>query len=274
MRHNDLEASVELLEDGIRRQRSPSWSETSDPVETLDFSRVFQTHDQDENEAEGTEEKMETEGKMETDKSIDNEVESEEEPGNLQLAWEMLELAKNAFIKLSESTEEAKRKEAEIKTAEALLALGEVSLENENYEHSAADLTLCLGMRRKIFPADSRSIAETFYQLGVAQAFGAKYPESEASLNSAIGVLEARVKNLGAMEASDNIVQEMRDLEALVKDIKDKIVDHKDMEKGIYVDKEVAGFTGAGDGKKASSIGIRSASVKAKEAGSATVGSA
>ena len=31
---------------------------------------------------------------------------------------------------------------------------------------------------------------------------------------------------------------------------------------------------GAGDGKKASSIGIRSASVKAKEAGSATVGSA
>jgi len=57
VRHNDLEASVELLEDGLRRQRSPSWSETSplvsDPVETLDFSRVFQTHDQDENEAAG-----------------------------------------------------------------------------------------------------------------------------------------------------------------------------------------------------------------------------
>jgi hypothetical protein len=58
VRHNDLEASVELLEDGgMRRQRSPSWSETgplvSDPVETLDFSRVFQTHDQDENEAAG-----------------------------------------------------------------------------------------------------------------------------------------------------------------------------------------------------------------------------
>ena len=31
---------------------------------------------------------------------------------------------------------------------------------------------------------------------------------------------------------------------------------------------------GAGDGKKASSIGIRSASVKAEEAGTATVGSA
>ena len=89
-----------------------------------------------------------------------------------------------------------------------------------------------------------RSIAETFYQLGVAQAFGAKYPEAESSLNSAIGVLEARVKNLGAMEASDNIAQEIQDLEALVKDIKDKIVDHKDMEKGVYVDEEAAGFTG------------------------------
>ena len=89
-----------------------------------------------------------------------------------------------------------------------------------------------------------RSIAETFFQLGVAQAFGAKYPEAETSLNSAIGVLEARVKNLGAMEASDNIAQEIQDLEALVKDIKDKIVDHKDMEKGVYVDKEATGFTG------------------------------
>ena len=70
---------------------------------------------QDESEAEGIEDKMETEGKMETDKSTDNEVESEEEPGNLQLAWEMLELAKNAFIKLSESPVEDKRKEAEVK---------------------------------------------------------------------------------------------------------------------------------------------------------------
>ena len=58
---------------------------------------------QDESEAEGTEDKMETEGKMETDKSTDNEVESEEEPGNLQRAWWFLEVAKNAFIKLSES---------------------------------------------------------------------------------------------------------------------------------------------------------------------------
>ena len=116
--------------------------------------------------------------------------------------------------------------------------------------------------RRDILPA------------GSGPGLGAKYPEAEASLNSAIGVLEARVKNLGAMEASDNIGQEIQDLEALIKDVKDKIVDHKDMEKGIYVDKEAAGFTGAGDGKKASSIGIRSASVKAKEAGTATVGSA
>ena len=47
---------------------------------------------QDESEAEGTEDKMEIEGKMETDKSTDDEVESEEEPGNLQLAWEMPKL--------------------------------------------------------------------------------------------------------------------------------------------------------------------------------------
>ena len=100
-----------------------------------------------------------------------------------------------------------------------------------------------------------RSIAKTFYQLGVAQNLGAKHTEAEASLNSAIGVLEVRVKNLGAMEPSDNIAQEIRDLEKQVKDVKivrkvmkedvkDKIVDHKDMEKGGYVDKEATVVTG------------------------------
>ena len=45
-------------------------------------------------------------------------------------------------------------------------------------------------------PADSRSMAETHYQLGVALGFHMKYEEAVVSLESAISVLETRIKNL------------------------------------------------------------------------------
>ena len=75
-----------------------------------------------------------------------------------------------------------------------------------------------------------RSIAEAWYQLGLAQAHNAQWKEAEASLNHAIGVLESRIANLDKMEKSDNIVKEVADLKALVTEIKEKITDNKTME--------------------------------------------
>merc|ERR1719431_2360163 len=97
-----------------------------------------------------------------TDKSMED---GEEELGNLQHAWEMLELAKIIFTKQMESAEGDK------KVCETYLHLGEVSLENENYVQAVEDLTVCLTRRQASLPSDSRSIAETHYQLGVAQAY-------------------------------------------------------------------------------------------------------
>jgi len=141
-------------------------------------------------------------------------------------------------------------------------------MEGENYALAVADIAVCLDMRKKSLPADSRSIAETSYQLGVAQAFAGSYTEAEASLTAAIAVLETRVKNLGKMEASENITKEIADLETLVTEIKEKITDHKNMkEETLRIGKEAgAGFTGVG-GKAATTIGV-------KKAGSTTVGSA
>ena len=81
-------------------------------------------------------------------------------------------------------------------------------------------------------------------------------------------MLETRVKNLGKMEASENITKEIADLETLVTEIKEKITDHKNMkEETLRIGKEAgAGFTGVG-GKAATTIGV-------KKAGSTTVGSA
>ena len=220
-------------------------------------------------------EQMETEDKMETGEEAG--AKADDEPSDLQLAWEMLELAKVLYINISNNSSGDRKKDADEKVSDVFLSLGEVSLENEEYELSVDDLTVCLRMRKETLPADSRSIAETCYQLGVALAFAGKFPEAETNLNMAIDVLEARHRNLGAMGASDNVAKEITDLVALVNEIKDKIMDTKDMEKGtMQMAKEgkvIPAFLGSSSGRAARPIEVRSGAAKAaKETEAATVG--
>jgi hypothetical protein len=95
------------------------------------------------------------------------EAEEEEDPSNLQLSWEMLELAKTIFIKHLESleAESSVRGELETKLSETYQLLGEVSIENEDYKQAIEDLTTCLKRRQQFLPEDSRCIAETHYQV-------------------------------------------------------------------------------------------------------------
>ena len=94
-----------------------------------------------------------------------------------------------------EATDE-KRLELEDKLSEIYQTLGEVSIENENYPQAIEDLTMCLRRRQDLNPEDSRVIAETHYQLGVALGFNAQFDEAVNALNDAINVLEKRVANL------------------------------------------------------------------------------
>ena len=70
----------------------------------------------------------------------------------------------------------------------------------------------------------SRSIAETHYQLGVAHAHCEDFVNAEKSLKAAISVLDNRVVNL----------KKMAELDTLCCDIKERMNDHKDMQKGVY----------------------------------------
>ena len=53
-----------------------------------------------------------------------------------------------------------------------------------------------------MMPDDSRSIAETHYQLGVAQGFNLQFDDAVTSLEGAIHVLEVRVDKLKAKTES------------------------------------------------------------------------
>jgi len=194
------------------------------------------------------------------EKSAENK-EEEEEPSNLQLAWEMLELAKVVYTKQMESSDEKNKKDIEERLCRSILTLGEVSIENENYSQAVEDIQMCL-KKQESFPKDSRLVAETHYQLGVAQGFNSQFDVAVESLNSAIKIIKDRVKNLKALEkASDEERKEIEELEALIPEIEEKIADTKDMKKEAESKpkEDKTSFEGSakGDAKSVSSIAVK-----------------
>lgn len=188
------------------------------------------------------------------------DAEDEEDPSNLQLAWEMLELAKVVYTNTAETSKEP---EVLKRLCETYMVLGEVSLENENYPQAVEDLSICLQRRTESLAEDSRCIAETHYQLGIAQGFEMKWAEAVVSLEAAIKVLETRITNLKAETESPDEAKkddalhtrekEIAELEALVPEIKEKITDTNEMKaESLRKMKEAVGFTSGSSSTDAS----------------------
>merc|ERR1719220_2258962 len=128
----------------------------------------------------------------------------------------------------------------ESKLSETYQTLGEVSIENENYPQAIEDLNMCLRRRQDLLPEDSRCIAETHYQLGVALGFNAQFGEAVNALSDAIAVLEKRISFLKegkasieetkAKDAFYTAEKEVKEIEGIIPEIKEKIADTKDMQ--------------------------------------------
>merc|ERR1712210_93362 len=215
------------------------------------FEENFDKHDMvaRAHTGDNTEEEAETDEVLEGEKDGDEmETDAEKadaEAGNLEQAWQMFDLAKVIYGKAGDVAKEC----------ESLTFLGEVSLENSNFKQAVEDLTLCLAKRVKALPADSRSIAETHYQLGVAQAHCTEYANAEKSLAAAVAVLNTRIANLKKMESSENITKELADLTLLCTEIKERMSDHKEMQKGTY--KEDRDFVSIFKGAEVHEIGTK-----------------
>eukprot|EP00092_Neocalanus_flemingeri_P006186 GFUD01006658.1.p1 GENE.GFUD01006658.1~~GFUD01006658.1.p1 ORF type:complete len:447 (+),score=151.30 GFUD01006658.1:58-1341(+) len=222
--------------------------------------------------------------KKEGEDAAAQEVEDEDDPSNLQLAWEMLELAKMVFTEQLEGEKKGSitpevKTTIEKKLCETFLTLGEVSLENENYVQAVEDLSLCLDRQKASLPSDSRSIAETHYQLGVALGFHMKFEEAVVSLEAAIAVLDSRITNLKGKTESpdetkkDNIFhtreKEIAEIESLIPEIKEKITDTNEMKdesvRKVAEMKEQIGFgssSSSGTGSSSSSSTVKPISAK------------
>jgi len=213
-------------------------SEESKEMETTEDEGMEEGDDSEADESNGEDmdaDKSTSEGADNTKVDSDEKKDEEEEPSNLQLAWEMLELAKVVYTKQVDSSE-GNKAETEEKLCSTMLALGEVSLENENYKQAVEDIQLCL-KKQESLPKDSRIVAETHYQLGVALGFNSQFEEAVESLNSAIKIIKERIKIIKEgikspkKSPTKDEKKEVTELEALIPEIEEKIIDTRDMKK-------------------------------------------
>ncbi|XP_033959598.1 histone-binding protein N1/N2-like [Pseudochaenichthys georgianus] len=201
---------------------------------------------------EGEEAEMEgdTEG-GEGDSAEKDSDDDDEVVGNLQLSWEMLEVAK-VIYKRKES------KEDQLMAAQTYLKLGEVSSESGNYTQAMEDFQECLKLQVKHLDPDSRLLAETHYQLGLTYALNLQYRQAIEELNSSSSVIKSRLDKLKQLlekaegpEALPEERKEMEELKALLPEIQEKV---EDATEGLKITRAAAeGARGVLDGGSTSS---------------------
>ncbi|XP_053710669.1 histone-binding protein N1/N2-like isoform X2 [Synchiropus splendidus] len=160
----------------------------------------------------------------------ENGEKEEDEVGNLQLAWEMLELAKVIYKR-------KENKDDQLMAAQAYLILGQVSIESDNYAQALEDFQECLTLQQKHLPPHSRLLAETHYHVASTLCYIDQYSQAIEHFNSSVKVIEERLAmlqeaiNSAAAGASEDDVKEMEELKQLLPDIKEKIEDAKESQR-------------------------------------------
>jgi len=227
--------------------------EPADKSEEAEDGEEEEEAEEEEEEEDGDDAEMEgeAEGQGEGDEAAEKDSDDEEEVGNLQLAWEMLEVAKVIY----------KRKEAkedQLMAAQTHLKLGEVSAESGNYTQALEDFQECLKLQLKHLDSDSRLLAETHYQLGLTYSLNLQYSQAIEELHSSISVIKSRLVKLQELidkaegpEALPAERKEMEELKALLPEIKEKVEDATEGLKTASTDAEA--MKGVLDGGSTSS---------------------
>ncbi|XP_065265170.1 nuclear autoantigenic sperm protein isoform X1 [Emys orbicularis] len=191
-------------------------------------------------ETEGSDEEDKENDKTEDDKENDSTIENksfqeseEDEVGNLELAWDMLELAK-VIYKRQET------KEAQLHAAQAHLKLGEVSVESENYAQAIEEFQACLALQQKYLEVHDRLLAESHYQLALAYHYNSQFDEAILQFSKSVEVIDKRMVMLTerikkAEGGSTEDEKEIEELKGLLPEIKEKIEDSKESQKSARV---------------------------------------
>lgn len=188
-----------------------------------------------EEEEDGGDEEENDEEDEDISKNEDGTAKDEdaEDISNLQRSWEMFELAKLIYQKNFNEDMAMKNK----RIAECLLKLGEISIEQEIYEQAINDIkeSIRLQEEQKENERDERILAESYYQLGLAQQFNNMFTEANESYQKSINILQIRIEKLrgklllvtgegdDAQLEKNTINDEIGELETLLPELNSKL---------------------------------------------------
>lgn len=170
-------------------------------------------------------------GKTDGDVANGDEDDEDNEASTIEIAWEVLCLAKRLFM-----TDESL--EGRLKLAETYQKLGEISIEWDNNDNAVNILEECLNLRKAILPPEDRLIALTYYHLGLAHSFKSEIQNANENFQNAVNVIEKRIEILTkdlekAKGAQDTVVvssyeKEINELKELLPDITMRMDDSKE----------------------------------------------
>lgn len=160
------------------------------------------------------------------------EAAEDAEPSNTEIAWEVLSTARDIFRRTLD------HEGSKVKLADSLQTLAEISLEWENFEAASDLFQESLALKKEVLPEGDRSIAESYYHIGITFSFMNEIERANDCFRSAVQVIETKIANLKSRmekesatlseEARNGILSEISELETLLPDMAARIEDSRD----------------------------------------------
>lgn len=151
---------------------------------------------------------------------LDGAAESEDV---FQSAWEVLDMARIAFHKQLESPDKFEDKiKVKKSMADTYDALGEIALENENFNQAVADLKVALELKLEMYEESSSQCTGAHYMLALAL----EYCTSPSSREAAANEIKASIRGFELrLEALDQASKEARDQREMLEELKIKLAE-------------------------------------------------
>ncbi|XP_026487161.2 protein HGV2 [Vanessa tameamea] len=244
----------------------------NEKVEKIEAESTTKDEEVASSTAEIAEEKPGTSNGDQNDESVAN-LDNDEDVDNLQLAWEMLELSRSILQKRGSASR--------AQLADAHLALGEVALESETYDKAVLDMVSCLEIQKELYRSDDRRIAETHYQIGLANSLASNFEDAITHFKNAANILESRIKTLEnpSAVAEDatvkkysiadpfySVEEELKELKGLLPEIQEKIQDMMDYKAEMIKRVRETLCPSNGEGSSSASAGAASSKPAAPKA--------
>ncbi|KAI9501363.1 hypothetical protein GGI25_004922 [Coemansia spiralis] len=159
------------------------------------------------------------------DEEHGEEDEEEEHEDDFAAAWDVLDLARVIQSKATDS-------KSQLKYAETLMLLGDVSMESENFPQAVKDFTAALEVKQQYLGDDNRELAELYYKVALAHEYNRNTEKALELMAEVQRILGNRLKKLESSTTTKD-VEESETLKDVLEDVASKIEEWKAPQKPI-----------------------------------------